>query len=264
MNTRQALAAAARGVIAGIGSWCMLFVFGVLPARLADDPGVLLFAAAGALAIVVSPRVVACAFATLSILVAIVALSPAADFLQSWWVRDDPFPAAGVTAVIALSGGVNPDTTVSGDALDHLINGIELVRDGRAGALVTTTTEELFPTGAVSSDVDQQRVVSLLGARITWIRVPGGRSTHDEAVGSAKILLPRRIRSIAVITSPMHTRRACAVFEAVGFAVTCVAARTRDASGRPLAPTPAARMATFGAWVYEITAVAEYRVRGWL
>lgn len=250
--------------MAGVALWCMLFVLGVLPGRLADDSGVLLMTATGMLAIFVFRRILAIMLVVVAVLVALVSLTSCADHLQSWWLREDAFPASGVTAVIALSGGLNPDTTITGDALDHLIIGLELVRDGKASALVTTTTRELFPTGAVTSETDQQRIVSLFGSSITWIRVPGGQSTHDEAVGSAELLLPRRIRSIAVVTSPMHTRRACAAFEAVGFTVTCVAARTRDPGSRPVAPTPAARLATFGAWVYEVAALAEYHARGWV
>ena len=86
----------------------------------------------------------------------------------------------------------------------------------------------------------------------------------DEATGVATLLGSRHLRRIAVVTSPMHTRRACAVFEAVGFVVSCTAARMRDASGLPDARTPVNRLALFGQWIYEVAAMADYAARGWL
>ena len=79
----------------------------------------------------------------------------------------------------------------------------------------------------------------------------------------ARLLLPAGARSIALVTSPMHTRRACATFERAGFRVHCVS------SGEGLAVTrhPVTsldRLAAFREYVYERLGMVEYRAKGWL
>lgn len=249
----------------GVALWCIFFALEVLPQFFADSPGFLLFAGLGLLAGTTRHgRALLVLLQFAAAVIAVVALSPLSHTIAMRWVRGEPLPPSGVEAVIVLSAGINPDTTISSEAADHLLMGLELVRNGRARSLVTTTTANVFPTGFVSSEMDQARIVGLLGQEIRWLRTPPGHTTRDEAVASAKLLLPLGERRIAVITSPMHTRRACAVFEAVGFDVTCVAARLRSPGGVPISPGPTDRLAIFGQWVYEVAALAEYAARGWL
>lgn len=253
------------GAAVGVALWCVFFALEVLPHSLADSRGFLLFAGVG---LVVGTtrhgRVLLVLLQLAAALTSVVALSPLSHAIAMRWVRSERLPPSGVDAVVVLSAGINPDTTISSEAADHLLMGLELVRDGRARSLVTTTTADVFPTGFVSSETDQARIVGLLGQPVHWLRTPPGRTTRDEAVASAKLLLPRGERRIAVITSPMHTRRACAVFEAMGFDVTCVAARLRSPGGVPISPGPTDRLAIFGQWVYEVAATTQYAVRGWL
>jgi uncharacterized SAM-binding protein YcdF (DUF218 family) len=265
LATREFVGRTLRGGALGTALWCTLYTLQLLPGGLGDTPGVLILAGVGALtgvARLTSWLVGLIQVTTLTVL--IVALSPVSERIADGWVREDIVADSGVGAVVVLSGGLNPDTTISAQALDHLISGLELLRAGKSSLLVTTTTETVFPTGFVDSSIDQARVLALSGSRAEWIRTPPGRSTRDEAVESAKLLMPRGIRSVAVVTSPMHTRRACATFEALGFVVACVPARLRSLDGRPLRPEPADRLAAFGDWVYEISAIIEYRIRGWI
>jgi uncharacterized SAM-binding protein YcdF (DUF218 family) len=193
----------------------------------------------------------------------IVTESSLANLIAKRWVREDQFPDSGVSAVVVLSGGVNPNGTISSEALDHLIHGVEIMRSHGAKFLVTTSRKEKFPGGVVESTLDQSRIVSLIGADSNWRRTAQAKSTRDEAVQSAKLLLPGGWRSIAVIASPMHTRRACSAFEAVGFQVTCVPARLRSPGAENPGPWPDDRLAIFGQWIYEIAATAKYRAEQW-
>jgi hypothetical protein len=61
----------------------------------------------------------------------------------------------------------------------------------------------------------------------------------------------------------LHTRRACATFEAVGFRVVCVPATVR---GSGLFPGSFAeeRFRDFRSWLYETFATDSYRRRGWI
>ena len=262
---RERVKNALTGVAAGITIWCTLLALQVLPGFATDTPGVVLSATIGLGIGATRWRwLLLLMLQLVAAVVVAVALSPVSNEIAQRWVRNDPASKSSVDAVIVLSGGLNPDTTISAEALDHLITGLELIRSGRSHVLVTTTTREIFPTGVVSSEVDQSRIVALFPARVDWMRTVPGASTHDEAVESANLLIPKGLKHVAVITSPMHSRRACGTFEAAGFSVLCVAARLREAGGLPLEPDPRGRLAIFGQWVYELSAITEYSLRGWL
>jgi uncharacterized SAM-binding protein YcdF (DUF218 family) len=115
----------------------------------------------------------------------------------------------------------------------------------------------------ISSDVDQRRLISLASVAGAWIVVDSVHTTRDEAVRSAARLLPEGARSIIVVTSPMHTRRACATFEAVGFRVVCRASRERDFATNPPVGNRD-RLAALRAFGYEQLGMIKYRARGWL
>jgi len=262
---RVRLARIIEGGAIGVALWCILFAVELLPGILSDTPGVLLFGLVGAAAQASRVRRGLLVILVLAAaMVVVVTQTPLSNILAARWVRADRFPDSGVSAVVALSAGLNPNGTISSEALDHLINGLELVRAGKANELVTTTNEERFPSGVVRSTIDQSRIISLVGGDTKWISTSGVKSTRDEALMSAERLLPTGIRRIAVVASPMHTRRACSAFEAVGFEVTCVPARIRSPGGQDPGPWPADRLKVFGDWVYEVAATARYRARGWL
>jgi uncharacterized SAM-binding protein YcdF (DUF218 family) len=132
------------------------------------------------------------------------------------WPRVDP-PSSPPSVVIALSANV-----ASTDALDYagttrLTKAVAIARESHA-VLVTTRVFR----GSVSSDGGQRRIITAGGLADRWIVLPGAPgNTHDEAL-ELRARYPTLV-AIAVVTSPLHTRRACAVFEHVGFRVTCVA-----------------------------------------
>jgi uncharacterized SAM-binding protein YcdF (DUF218 family) len=266
LKRRVPLVRLVEGAATGVAMWCILFAFQLLPNVAAETPGVLLFGIVG-LAVGVTPlhRVLLVILAIAAGAVVVVTQTTLSNVLASHWIRDDQFPDSSVQAVVVLSAGLNPNATINGEALDHLITGIELVRAGKAPLLVTTTVRQRFPGGVVvTSTMDQSRIIALLGAQVLWSRTQPGRSTRDEALRSADLLLHQGIRRIAVVTSPMHTRRACAAFRAAGFTVTCVPARVRSPGSRNPGDSPADRIKVFGDWVYEVIATAKYRANGWL
>jgi uncharacterized SAM-binding protein YcdF (DUF218 family) len=264
-ENRVSLARLVEGAAIGVALWCILYAFQLLPGIAADTPGVLLFTLAGGATGVtrLRPALIATLVFAAAIVV-VVTQTRLANLAASRWIREDPLPDSALSAVVVLSAGVNPNNTLNGEGLDHLLTGLELVRAGAARVLVTTTVEEMFPRGSVSSGADQARIVALFGGSPHWMRTPVAESTRDEAVKSAETLLPRGLRRIAVVAAPMHTRRACSAFEAVGFDVTCVPARTRTPGGNDPGPWPADRLRIAGEWAYEVVANAEYSARGWL
>ena len=188
---------------------------------------------------------------------------PVMDRVVRRWVRDDGPPALYQDAIVVLSGYVQPDSALNAEATERLLSAAELYRAGVAPRLVTSRVQTDDSGVPRSSTIDQQRLLGLTGASAGWIEVDSVSSTRDEAVREAKILLPLGISRIAVVTSPLHTRRACAAYEAVGFTVSCQPARQRAImTGRPM--NSETRIAAFGEYAYERLGVLKYRWKGWL
>jgi uncharacterized SAM-binding protein YcdF (DUF218 family) len=253
------------GAALAVAVWYILLSLQLLPGFTADARGLLLFGLLGLLAGAGSLRqwVVGLLVVEAAIIVVVI-LSPLANDAAADWVRHDPLPDSAVPAVVVLSGAVNPDSTVNAPAVDNLMTGLELTRSGKARVLVTTTVHQRFPFGTISSEYDQSRIISLVAGNAPWLRTAATTSTRQEALAAARLLFPRRIRLIALVASPLHTRRACLAFEAVGFTVVCVPARSHVNGGRDPGGWPADRLKVFGDWVYEVTALLKYRAEGWL
>src|SRR5438105_5219 len=247
----------------GVATWCMGFAVDLLPGFLRDTPGVLLFAVVGAVTNLTRARIALVILCGLcAAVIVIVSETPISGALASRWVRADSLPAT-VDAVVITSAGVNPNGTINGAALDHLLSGLELIRAGIADTLVSTTVVDNFPAGEVSSALDQSRVIALFGGHVTLLRTDFTESTRQEAVVSANLLFPMKMIRIALVASPMHTRRACASFEAVGFKVTCVPARSGAPGGRwRPGRWPRDRLTVLGDWGYALLADGMSRARG--
>jgi uncharacterized SAM-binding protein YcdF (DUF218 family) len=176
-------------------------------------------------------------------------------------IRDDPLPHQRLDAVIVLSGGITPDSLLMPEALDRLLAGLALMRDSVADTLVVT--EPRRSDNAATTAPDQRWVRGLVSRSFPMLMVDSVRTTHDEATRSWQLLGARGATRVAVVTSPLHTSRACATFEAVGFTVVCIPAASRTFS----ATRPGdwkERVELFREWLYERAATIEYRMRGWL
>jgi uncharacterized SAM-binding protein YcdF (DUF218 family) len=193
-----------------------------------------------------------------------IAFTPVISRPTQRWVRDDSLPSGGVQAVVVLSSSVTSGGTLGGSGSDRLLAGLELIRRGVAPRLVTTRVTCCGDVPEVSSDADQRRLIVLAGVADRWILVGDHvTNTHDEAIAIHRRLGPLGVRSIALVTSPMHTRRACATFERDGTSVTCVPALERGEqtySPREFSD----RLAAFRAYLHERLGWWVYRRRGWV
>jgi uncharacterized SAM-binding protein YcdF (DUF218 family) len=157
------------------------------------------------------------------VVLAVIALGYAV-FDSHRWPRDDhPASLPRNSTVIVLNGGTR-DSLLGVFSLDRLLTGLELVKRTDSARLVTTRT--IYH--GVSSDADQRHLVALAGLTDRWTILDTVRTTHEEAL-RLRAKFPQ-LTSVVVVTSPMHTRRACAVFEKLGLQVTCVASYYRNRS----------------------------------
>jgi uncharacterized SAM-binding protein YcdF (DUF218 family) len=202
--------------------------------------------------------------AALLVLVGLISLTPILSGFTTRWVRTDTVPSTGVDAVVVPSSMITSSGTLAVTGSDRLLAGLELIRRGVAPKLVTTRAPCCGTNVGANSDVDQRRLVALAGVTKQWVLVgDAGGSTHEEALAIDRRLRELGARRIAVVTSPLHTRRACATFEGDGMGVTCVPALERgDQTRSP--QNGSDRLAAFRAYVYERMGWWLYRRRGWV
>jgi len=177
------------------------------------------------------------------------------------WVRSDSLPKSA-DAIIVLSASVNSGGMLNEYGVERLLTGIELYQRGLAPRVFTTVVERDFDDVIQTSTADQRRVLQMGGAAGAWTSLPLPRTTREEALKSAEQFRGGG-HSVVVVTSPMHTRRACATFERVGFNVTCVPSREQNhVTWHPL--TSEDRLAAFREYAYERLGIVKYRAKGWL
>ena len=192
----------------------------------------------------------------------VVAYTPVVSTLARPLIRRDPLPPR-VDAVAVLGMGLTPDAMMRNESLDRFLTGLSLAKSGLAPVLLVSREQRSFGGKAVSDSADLQNVAQLTGVTSRVIFVDSVVSTRTEAAKMGAIARANRWSTLAVVTSPMHTRRACATFEAVGLRVVCVPAAVRQ-SGLYAGANAEDRLRAFRAWLYEMFASSTYKSRGWI
>lgn len=195
--------------------------------------------------------------------IVVVALCPPIGRLEHSLVRGDPLPAEPADAIVVLAGAVTGDGTLNPAATDRMLEALRLLREGRSTRLIVSRVRTTVGRDTIDSDADQRFLLSVAGLAPELHILDSVGSTRLEAVRAAALAGRPGWKRIIVVTSPSHTRRACAAFEKVGFEVACRASADRSAA---LTTQPKARdrIAGFSRWLYEELAWTEYRLRGWV
>lgn len=251
------------GLVAGGATWLLLEFLGVPHIfGIGGDAGLVPFALTGALLSVTRFRFVMM-YASLSLLTlaVVVGYTPLIIGPAKAFIRTDPLPAHA-DAVVALSAGVTPDGYVGQQGLDRLLKALALVKAGVAPRLVITREERTTLGVTYSTQHDQLQLAALAGVP-QIISTSKARSTHDEALGVARLAQEGRWTRVVVVTSPFHSRRACRTFEKVGLAVSCIPSDSRDIAVRRLTYAHD-RVQAFAMWLYETAGTLRYRQLGWI
>jgi uncharacterized SAM-binding protein YcdF (DUF218 family) len=190
-----------------------------------------------------------------------VAYTPISFSLGRPLIRRDALPNR-VDAIAVLSAGITPDSMMGSETLDRLLTGLSLAKRGLAPVLLVSRERRSVGDKLVSDSSDQETMTSLVAPTARVIFVDSIFTTRTEALRMAALARLNRWNTIAVVTSPMHTRRACATFEAVGLKVVCVPAAVRG-SGLYAGANAEDRLGAFRSWLYETFASATYKSRGW-
>ncbi|MEO8908681.1 MAG: YdcF family protein [Gemmatimonadaceae bacterium] len=192
----------------------------------------------------------------------IVAYTPAVSGLARPLIRADGMPPR-VDAIAVLSMGITPDDMMRSETLDRLLTGLSLAKRGIAPVVLVSRESRILAGKPVSDSADLSALVEMVRPTARVIFVDSVVTTRTEAIRMANIARANRWNTIAVVTSPLHTRRACATFEAVGLKVVCVPAAVRGL-GLYAGANAEDRLRVFRAWLYETFATASYRSRGWI
>jgi uncharacterized SAM-binding protein YcdF (DUF218 family) len=198
----------------------------------------------------------------LALLCIAVGYTPLVRYLASPLIRRDPLPIH-VDAVAVLSMGVTPDGMMRSETLDRFLSGLALAKRGLAPAMLVSRERRTVNDRSVSDSADLQRIAAMAAGTIPITFVDSIFTTRTEALRMKAIAGRNGWRTIAVVTSPLHTRRACATFEAVGFRVVCVPADVRDSGLHPASDVEH-RLRSFQWLLYETFATDTYRRRGWI
>lgn len=167
-----------------------------------------------------------------------------------------------VNAVVVLSGGINGEGLLSLSMMNRLTSGMAEARRRNVRTIALSIIDDGSSNTRVTSEADQRALLSELAPDLTVMFVRDVYSTHDEALQFVALGRTHAWQRVALVTSPLHTRRSCRTFELAGLPVVCVPARAREYSLVRLGGM-FARLQVFRDVLYETTATLVYSMRGW-
>lgn len=182
---------------------------------------------------------------------------PALHFVR----RDTGTPP--VDAVVVLSGSMTDDGLLTGPVVSRLLSGIAEARRRGIPSIAISVIERRSAGRVVSTEADQRALLSLLAPDLTVRTVRDVHSTHDEALQFAALARTSGWQRVVLVSSPLHTRRACRTFEVAGLEVVCTPSDAREYSLTHLGGVHA-RMNAFRDLMYETSATSLYALRGWI
>jgi uncharacterized SAM-binding protein YcdF (DUF218 family) len=189
---------------------------------------------------------------------AVVGFTPLASRLAPQLVRQQAPTAAD--AVFVLTHRLQTDGEPSAASQARLLHGLELLAQGLAPRIILTD-EPPQPTYA---DLAKRQMTRLGFFNGEVVSLRGSvRSTRDEAVRVVALCRQRGWHRLLVVTSPLHSRRACGAIAREGLEVTCSPAIETEYDVETL-DRPVDRLVAFREIVREALALWVYQRRGWL
>jgi len=195
--------------------------------------------------------------AGLCLLWLVVAFTPLCPWLAKDLVRRDTLRPTD--AVFVLGSKVQLDGELTGEAMSRLLHGLELLQQGLAPRLVLSELPPPFPSHSEAS----RRLMDGLGMKQEIISVGETSSTRTEALAVEALFADRGWKQLLVVTSPVHSRRACRSLEREGIAVICSPSVERDYDLEKLDNSDD-RLRSFGAIMHERLGLWVYTRRGWI
>lgn len=191
----------------------------------------------------------------LAIVWGIVAFTPLSSRLAQGLVRREI--AESADAVFVSFAGLRPGAQRTSEAQNRALHGVELLALRKAHQVVIVESSLLQGVAMV------RELRERLGIEGDLVVAGRGDTTREEAVAVAAAARERSWKVVLVVTSPIHSRRACAALEKEG--VTVVSSPSVDSRFQvDELDTSVERLAAFGSVIHERLGTWIYMRRGWL
>ena len=193
----------------------------------------------------------------LALLWNIVAFTPMTSWLAEGLTRKDQVKRAD--AIFVLSSGLQLDGELTSAAMSRLLKGLEVLQEGYAPRLILS---ELHPPQKSYAAVARQLMGSLKLSQ-ELVTIGPVDNTNDEAVALGKLFREKGWKTLVVVTTPAHSKRAAAVIEQQGIEVISVPATETRYDIEGLRGTDE-RLYAFGSIMHERIGLWIYKRRGWI
>ena len=173
-----------------------------------------------------------------------------------------------LTGVMDGNPSIDSGESAYNESVERVLVTFDLLRSGRVKSVLVSGTSWVPAAG--EGETEARRVARDLErwgidpARIAVEEV--SRTTHENAVESAKVVLSHGWKSLLLVTSAAHMERARGCFRAAGMDVDTRAVdfESYDPEKRRVSLLPrAAALAESSAAIHEYVGRVVYRVRGW-
>jgi uncharacterized SAM-binding protein YcdF (DUF218 family) len=162
-------------------------------------------------------------------------------------------------AIFVLSSGLQPDGELTSSAMSRLLKGLEVLQEEHAPRLILS---ELYPPQK-SYEAPARQLMTSLKINHELLTIGPVYNTHDEAVALGKLFKEKNWKTLIVVTTPAHSKRASAVIEQQGIEViSAPAVETRY--DIELLKGYDERVYSFGSLMHEQIGLWIYKRRGWI
>ena len=184
-------------------------------------------------------------------------------------------PVEKADAIVVLGGGVRFDGELGDATQQRLVYALRLFRKGYAPVVILTGGNPEIPE--LSESEQMERVARELGfSPGNFIVETKATRTSEQAVAVAQIVRERQMKSVILVTSPIHSYRALRAFRKAGVQVI---PGTTDLllKSKPPRPVPwwkrwftitpegvLGQLSLTGVVLYEYVALALYWWNGWI
>jgi uncharacterized SAM-binding protein YcdF (DUF218 family) len=198
-------------------------------------------------------------FAVVGLAGAVIVATPAAEYLAAP-LRLEP-ELRPAEAIVVLAGGAFRDDVPSISSMARAVYGYTLYRARYAPRLLLSGGRVRSGTGWEA--LSMKRMLEGIGAPSSALLLEERSTrTYGNALESARLLLPKGVKRILLVTHPNHMWRAKRTFEKAGFTVLPAPIPwERMDRERPVAVS---RIGLFYSVLYEYGGIALYWWRGWL
>ena len=187
----------------------------------------------------------------------LVGFTPLASALITPLKREDVPRRAD--AVVVLQAGIQRDGDFDAPTLERMVHGMELLHGGWAPRIIVTED----PSGG-SNAAATGALMRNLGIHAALLSVGPVHTTHDEALLSARLCQERGWKTVLLVTSPAHSKRAALTFQKTGLNVISSPCRESSFDFENLSASDAGgRIRAFSSALREIIGLRTYRSRGW-